>query len=208
MFVINESGANAKLILIDPKTGVNWAADLVGPSLNGYPRDEDGNILLPDDEFKEILDLLDRYQQADNALYESGASAQELIKDIAIDINDYPDAVINVLRDAGMVCVDCTKTIDQPDGPGRRRMRCDRCKRLKEIERASARKIKFISEGRCAQCGHEQPVGRLCTQCKAKASASHRIQLARYRAEGRCNCSRPAEPGKKSCKVCLSRAKK
>lgn len=130
------------------------------------------------------------------------------IKDTKTGVTDYPDVELNVLRDAGMMCVDCTQTIDQPDGAGRRRMRCDRCKRLKEIERAAARKIKFKSEGKCAHCGHEQPDGRLCTQCKAKASVSHRIRVARYRAEQRCCCSRPAEPGKKSCKACLSRMSK
>lgn len=88
--------------LIDPKTNVNWANDLLGnhDALNVF--DEDGMAMMIQEDFEWWVDLVDRYQAAENRSYEIWANLngpdqlafEDRINHITgIDLENYPEAV-------------------------------------------------------------------------------------------------------------------
>lgn len=101
---IKETGNVEELEIIDPKTGLDWAADMTGNDEN-FEYDEDEGVRVCDQEtFDWWHDLIQRYQKADNRLHEIRESQdddQALYNHIdtftGVDLENYPEALHQAL---------------------------------------------------------------------------------------------------------------
>lgn len=105
---IAETNEIKDLDIIDPKSGVNWIADLMGNhgALPTSEVDDDGydtgNKIMSQEDYEWWSDLVDRYQAADDryhALRKSLDDDEALVFDaqnINVDLEDYPGALNDV----------------------------------------------------------------------------------------------------------------
>jgi hypothetical protein len=95
---IKETGKIEDLEIIDPKTGLDWAADMTGDDPN---IDYDGDDWVCDqDTFDWWHDVMTRYQKADDRFHEIRESLdddQDLYKHLdsflGVDVENYPEAL-------------------------------------------------------------------------------------------------------------------
>jgi len=101
---IKETGEIAELTIIDPKTGLDWAADITGNDDNfGY--DEDYDVRVCDQEtFDWWANLIRRYQKVDDRYYEirkglddDTALLEHVSGYIDVDLENYPEALSQAL---------------------------------------------------------------------------------------------------------------
>ena len=97
---ITETGKLKTLEIIDPKTGLDWAADMTGDDDNfGFDGD---NRTCDQETFDWWLDVMDRYQQADNRLHDLTQEFSDLEEWLfdnieAGDIENYPETLQDAL---------------------------------------------------------------------------------------------------------------
>ena len=118
---IKENGKVEEITVIDPKTGLDWAADLIGntdPVIVGFNSDD--NMIMGQEEFDWWSDYCEKYEQADNLVhdffndleencwnnFETGHPEDAYQKSIelseeyhnyicGIEFNDLPSAMVN-----------------------------------------------------------------------------------------------------------------
>jgi len=64
---IKETGRTEEIIVIDPKTGIDWSADLIGntdPEIEGY--NDDGGMIMTQENFNWWENYCNEYEKADN----------------------------------------------------------------------------------------------------------------------------------------------
>ena len=101
---IKETWEIEELTIIDPKTGIDWAADLVGDDDN--ITFDDDHIMCDQETYDWWTDLIERYQAADNRLHEIRTGMDndarerlgEFLEQIAgCDIENYPEVLEDML---------------------------------------------------------------------------------------------------------------
>lgn len=106
--IIVETGVEESLIITDPKTELCWTNDLMG-NYDGLPEydEETQRYLMTQEDFNWWSDLIDKYQVADDSLYELSQSLpqhrrieiEEAVQAIDCDLEDLPDALQHVYDD-------------------------------------------------------------------------------------------------------------
>lgn len=95
---IIETGEKKELVIIDPKTRIQWTNDLLGNHAALPDYNDDGTYHIPQDDYDWWYDLINNYQAADNRRHEiicgldedaSGAMSDEL-QNINCDLEDLP----------------------------------------------------------------------------------------------------------------------
>ena len=105
---IKETGELEELVIIDPKTGCNWAGDLLGNHAAEMTYDSDAGCYIMDQEtFAWWDDLIMRYQAADDHLHEVRSRVDNpedldaYLFDMSVgacDLDDYPDALTEAVN--------------------------------------------------------------------------------------------------------------
>jgi len=93
---IEETGETKELIIIDPKTGLDWSSDLIDD--DNITINSDGDRICSQETFEWWKSLVERYQAADNRYYETLQKVENFEKfmefmdsAIGVDLENYPE---------------------------------------------------------------------------------------------------------------------